>query len=479
MLPVRLSILIPVYNEANSIQAVLDRVVSAPASYFETEQITADLIVVDDGSRDKSYEAVDEFSRAHPEVSLRIIRHVENKGKGAAIRTAITCAQSDFCLIQDADFEYDPLDYPNLLKPLLAGEADVVLGSRFMHGSVRRPLGFWQAAANRLITGATGMAANLALSDVETGFKAFRTSLAQSVPLHGERFGLDPELIIQFAKRHARFAEVPITYRGRTAEQGKKIAAWDGLYALDSIFRTWLFSAAHSDPAANMLAAMSGAKHFNHWMADTIAPWVEGEVLELGAGIGNLTLLLSSGEHRYVATDTDQEALFELRSRIDYRPNIEIATFDFSLTEDVERFHESADTVICLNVLEHVEDDRAALRNIRCCLRPGGKAIVLVPQDPELFGSLDEVLMHKRRYTRDELQEKMCAAGFEVGQITDFNHATWPGWVLNSRVLRRRTLSRVQLYIFDTLVPILRRIDHKLPWPATSLIAIGTRDASQ
>lgn len=478
MLPVRLSILIPLYNEANSIKAVLNRVVSASSAYFEAENVRADLIVVDDGSDDNSHQAVEEFSRSNPDLPMLLIKHDKNRGKGAAIRTAIAHAQSDFCVIQDADFEYDPADYPKLLKPLLRGEADVVLGSRFMHDSFLRPLGFWQATANRVITLAAGMAANLALSDVETGYKAFRTSLAQSVPLRGERFGLDPELIIQFARRHARFAEVPISYRGRTAEQGKKIGPWDALNAFGSIFRTWLSSASHRDGGADMLAAMSGASRFNQWMADTIAPWVKGEVLEIGAGIGNLTLLLSSGEHRYVATDMDQEALSELRSRIDYRPKIELATFDFSVTEDVERFRESADTVICLNALEHVENDREALKNIRCCLRPGGTAIVLVPQDPRLFGSMDEVLEHKRRYTKEELHEKMSTAGFRHAQIIDFNRVTHPGWFLNSRLLRRRSISRTQLRLFDLLVPIWRRLDNKLPWPANSLIAVGMIDAS-
>lgn len=242
MLPVRLSILIPVFNEANSIKAVLDRVVNAPAAFFEAQHVLAEIIVVDDGSSDKSCAVIEQFAGAYQEVELRLIRHASNAGKGAAIRTAIAYAQSDFCIIQDADFEYDPADYPKLLKPLIADEADVVLGSRFMSDGARRPLGFWQAVANRSISMAAGIAAGLDLSDVETGFKAFRTSLAQSVPLRGERFGLDPEIVIQFARRHARFMEVPISFRGRTAEQGKKIRAWDAVHAFSCILRTALLS---------------------------------------------------------------------------------------------------------------------------------------------------------------------------------------------------------------------------------------------
>ena len=439
-------------------------------------EISAEVIVVDNGSRDQSGEVVEEFGRAHPEVMLRLIRLAENAGKGAAIRKALDSAQGEFSIIQDADFEYDPGDYPQLLKPLLAGEADVVLGSRFLFGKQRRPLGFWQAVVNHLISAVAGVATGLALSDVETGFKAFRTALAQSLPLRSNTFGLDPEIVVQFAKRRARFVEVPIHYRGRTPEQGKKIRALDTLDALGTILRTWSFSAAHKDAGAQILATMSRAKRFNRWMADTIAPFVKGEVLELGAGIGNLTMLLASGERKYVATDTDEEALFELRARMEYRADVESAHFDFSNNEEVERFTQSADTVVCLNVLEHVGDDREALRNIRKCLRPGGRAIVLVPQGPELFGSIDEVLEHKRRYTRAELLEKMTGAGLRVETVIAFNRATRPGWYLNSRVLRRKTISGVQLGVFDLLVPILRRVDRYLPWDANSLIAIGVVD---
>jgi len=473
MPPVRVSILMAVYNEANSIRAVLDRVVAAPASYFDEEQITLELIVVDNGSQDKSPQVVEEFSRTHPGVALRLIQLSKNDGKGAGIRIALAQAQSDFCVIQDADFEYDPADYPKLLKPLLAGDADIVLGSRFMSDLARRPLGFWQAIVNRLINTATGVVVDLALSDVETGFKAFRTSLAQSVPLRGDRFGFDPELVIQFAKRRARFLEVPITYHGRTAEQGKKIRPWDTVDALWTIVRTGLFSPAYKDAGAHILATMSRAKRFNAWMADTISPWIKGEVLELGAGIGNLTMLLSSDCVRYVATDTDQEHIFELQSRMEYRANIEIAPFDFTSAQEVERFRHSADTVVCLNVLEHVEDDVTALANIHRCLRPGGAAIILVPQDPKLFGSIDRVLEHKRRYTREDLSNKMTIAGFRVAEIIEFNRATRPGWYLNSCILNRTTISPTQLRLFDLFVPLWRRIDHKLPWPSNSLIAIG------
>lgn len=473
---IRLSILVAMYNEANSIQTILERVAEAPASYFQQAGICPQLIVVDNGSRDNSHAIVEAFAHAHPEVSLQLLRLPENKGKGAGIQTALAQAQSDFSIIQDADLEYDPADYPALLQPLIAGEADVVLGSRFLVGDSYRPLAFWQARVNRFISGIAGLVTSVDLSDVETGFKAFRTSLAQSVPLESDTFGIDPELVIQFAKRRARFVEVPIHFRGRTPEQGKKIRAADTFDAIATIFRARFFTPPYKDPGSRILATMLRARRFNGWMADTISPFINGDVLELGAGIGNLTMLLATGAHRYLATDTNPEPLFELRSRLKYRPDIEVEPFDFSNAKEAERFHQSADTVVCLNVLEHLEDDHTALTNICNCLRPGGRAIVLVPQGPELFGRLDEVLQHKRRYRKDELAEKMQAAGFRLEQIIEFNRATRPGWFLNSRILRRSTISLLQLKAFDLFVPLWKRIDRSLPWPSNSLIAIGAVD---
>lgn len=224
-----------------------------------------------------------------------------------------------------------------------------------------------------------------------------------------------------------------------------------------------------------MLRAMEDARRFNQWMADTIRPFMGDDVLEIGAGIGNLTKLLCPGRTRYVVSDIDSSYLSHLRSQLQNLPNVTTAVCDLQNSGDFEPFRGSMDTLVCLNVLEHIEDDRRGLRNIHASLKPGGRAIVLVPQGAAAFGTIDEVLGHCRRYSQAELEQKMKAAGFRIERMLKFNRVTYPGWILNGRILRRRTLSRLQLHTFDLLVPFWRRIDPFLPWPPTSLIAVAIK----
>jgi 2-polyprenyl-3-methyl-5-hydroxy-6-metoxy-1,4-benzoquinol methylase len=293
-----------------------------------------------------------------------------------------------------------------------------------------------------------------------------RTSLLQSIPLRSSGRGWQIELPIKLAQRHSRIRRLPIG-------SGKKASPRWGFW---TAWRTRLFLDNYTDPAAAMLGKMARAKRFNRWMAETIRPFIKGHVLEIGAGIGNMTELLCGSCERYVATDTAGEHLRELAARLTDAPGLTIEVCDAADPEHYRTFTGTFDTVICLNVLEHIPDDRATLLNIRSALRPGGRAIILVPQGPHAFGTLDRVLWHRRRYSKAELESKMHEAVFRVEQIIEFNRVTYPGWILNSRILRRRTLSGTQLRLVDLLVPFWKKIDARLPWPPTSLIAIGMKD---
>jgi glycosyltransferase involved in cell wall biosynthesis len=467
------SILVPLYNEHEFVAVLLERVIAARLP----PGISREIIVVDDASTDDSVAAVLDVALRFPDV-IRVVRFQKNRGKGAAVRRAIEEARGELCIIQDADLEYNPNEYPQLLQPLLDGVADAVYGSRFAAGSRRRALYYWHSLANRCLTGLANVVSGLNLTDMETGYKAFRTSLFKSIPLRCDRFGFEPEITIKIAKRHARVYEVPISYEGRTYQEGKKIGFADGLQAVWAILRFGLTSDLYKDPGSEILDAFSVAPRFNQWMADTIRPFLGSRVLELGAGMGNLTRPLSLGRDRYVASDLDTEHLERLQVTLKHRTNLEVHTGDAVRLEDFVRFHGSMDSVVCLNVIEHVDDDVACARTMRSVLAPNGRAIVLTPNGPGLYGSLDDVLGHRRRYEPDGLKKVLESAGFVVEKVMGFNRISSPGWYFQGKLLRRSRIGRLSLRLFDAGVFMWRRIDRVLPFPPVSLLAIARNPVS-
>jgi glycosyltransferase involved in cell wall biosynthesis len=465
-----LSVLVALFNEEELVATALDRVLKAPLP----EGMRLEVIVVDDGSTDRSPQIVEELAHQHPEIELH--RHSVNCGKGAAIRTAIQRARGEFAIIQDADLEYDPRDYQTLLEPLLEGAADVVYGSRFQGSGRRRVLYFWHSFANRVVTTLCNMAADLNLTDMETCYKAFRLRFIRTIPIRCNHFGIEPEITIKFAQRQARIYEVPIRYNGRTYEEGKKIGFWDAIQALLIIFRYWLSRDIYIDRGARILDTLAHTPRFNQWMAEVIQPFIGPRALELGAGIGNLTQHFSKGRLSYVATDIDAEHLARLHTRYQARPNLQVRHCDLTVAADFVPFIGQMDTVICLNVVEHVLDDKLALKQIASAVKKGGKAIVLVPQGQSVYGTLDEVLGHHRRYSEEELRGKMEEAGLRVERIIPFNRVTRPAWYLNGRLLKKRGFGRVQLWAFDRLVWLWRVIDRFLPWDSVSIIGIGVKN---
>jgi glycosyltransferase involved in cell wall biosynthesis/phospholipid N-methyltransferase len=471
-----LSVLIPLYNEEEFVRELLSRVVAAPLP----EGLHRELIVVDDGSTDESAATVEDFIASGPRaagetVPIRLIRHPKNRGKGAAIRTAIQAATGQYSIIQDADLEYDPREYRKLLGPLLSGEADVVYGSRFMASGERRVLYYWHSLANRILTTFCNVVADLNLTDMETCYKAFRTSFAQTIPIQSDRFGIEPELTVKFARRKVRIYEAPISYHGRTYDEGKKIGPGDALEAVWVILRSRFTSKLYVDAGHSTLDSLSFASKFNAWMADTILPFTGRRVLEIGAGMGNMTRHLCPRRKLYVATDVNSDYAAHLRNIFRHRPSVCVRTLDATKAEDFLDFERRMDTVVCLNVLEHIEDDAAALKSIRTLLEPDGRLILLVPNDPEAYGTIDREIGHYRRYTPAHLRTLLADSGFEVEQILRFNRISMPAWRFTGQVRKARTISRFALRIFDKFVWLWRMIDSALPWEPASIIAIARR----
>ena len=230
----KLSVLIPVYNEERTLEEVVRRVRSI--------EIPKEIILVDDGSKDRSREILTRLQQQSegapdPLNEVRIFLQPSNQGKGAAIKVALDHARGDVIIIQDADLEYDPQDYPALLEPIERGLADVVYGTRFAGGGAHRVLFFWHSLGNRMLTLVSNMLTNLNLSDMEVGYKMFRAEVLKSIKLESKRFGFEPEVTLKLAKKGYRFYEVPISYHGRTYQEGKKITWKDGVSALYYMLR--------------------------------------------------------------------------------------------------------------------------------------------------------------------------------------------------------------------------------------------------
>jgi glycosyltransferase involved in cell wall biosynthesis len=231
---VKLSVLMPVYNEERTLEEIVRRVCAVP--------MPKEIILVDDGSRDRSREILTRLQEENQRAAgspntLKVFFQAHNEGKGAALKVAIDHVTGDVVIIQDADLEYDPKDYPSLLEPIQAGIADVVYGTRFAGGGAHRVLFFWHSMGNRVLTLLSNMLTNLNLSDMEVGYKVFRAEALKSIELKSKRFGFEPEITMKLAKKRYRFYEVPISYHGRTYEEGKKITWKDGLAALYYMIR--------------------------------------------------------------------------------------------------------------------------------------------------------------------------------------------------------------------------------------------------
>ncbi|MEW5800938.1 MAG: glycosyltransferase [bacterium] len=469
---VSLSILMPVYNEVYTVGECLRRVLSVRSDFISELEI----IVVDDGSTDGTREILRELAGEHREIIL--IEQKTNQGKGQAIRTALSRASKDICLVQDADLEYNPNDYEKLIIPFVKENADAVFGSRFLVGDYCRLLYFRHALINRFLTFLADLITDINYSDIETCYKAVRTRLLKSIPIRSRGFGIEPELSIKLAKRKAVIFEVPISYAGRTKEEGKKIGWKDGVNALYTLVKFWLLNDIYQkeEYGSAILDSLSHAPNFCRWMADTIRPYVGEYVLEIGAGTGNLTSHITP-RRRYLASDINLNYLDYLKNYSLYKPYMEVKYIDLTKEEDFAPYQEQFDTVICLNVLEHIEDDSAGLSNIYRALRPGGRAIVLVPHGAWLYSSFDKVLGHYRRYADAQLQEAMTRTGFcQTELITSFNRIGVPAWVLNGKILQRKHFSPVQIKILNTFQGILRRVNAFLPWHGLSTIAIGYKE---
>jgi phospholipid N-methyltransferase len=460
----------PVYNERAFVRRSIERVFHAPLPYhFELE-----IVVVDDCSTDGTSDVLQQIALEYPN-AIRLFRQTENQGKGAAIRRAVSEMQGDIAIIQDADLEYDPDDYARMLAPIIEGQADVVYGSRFAGSPRRRVLNYHHALGNMFLTHLSNLFTGLNLTDMETCYKAFRADLLRTIPIRSNRFGLEPEITAKVARRHCTVYEVPISYFGRTYAEGKKINWKDGLQAIYVIIKFFLIDDCFHTPIGHSFSReLSSTRQFSEWIVNVIEPYLGNRILEIGAGIGNISRQLPKREFLTIS-DYDDEYITLLNQAFRHYDYIQIVKLDISNDDGFEALAAQHSSVVCLNVLERVEDDVAALRRMNSLLQPGGRLIIMVPQHRWLMSNMDKKLGRYLRYTAPELTDKIELAGLNVTKVFNFNKLGILGWLINNRLRGRTTFGRFQLKIFDSLVPIMSRIERWLPLPGLSLILIATK----
>jgi glycosyltransferase involved in cell wall biosynthesis len=466
-----LSVLMPVYNEIRTLERIVQAVLAAPID------LEIELVIVDDGSTDGSRELLREL--AGRDRRIRTLFHERNAGKAEAVRTAIRAMTGDLAIVQDADLEYSPQDYPVMLRPVLDGLADAVFGSRFLAGRHRRVMYFWHTLVNNVLTLVCNMLNDVNLTDMETGYKLVRADVLRGIPLTAQGFAFEPELTTKLAQWGLRLYEVPISYAGRTYAEGKKIGWTDGLAALWALLRyRFLDRRFTTHEGFFILQSIRSAKRFNTWMVDRFRRFIGNRVLEGGCGIGNLTELLLDRE-RLVCLDNDPFYVEVIRRRYGHLANM--AAHDMSLTEiaDSSLRDERLDTVVCINVLEHIEAEEDVLRGFHDVLEAGGHAIVLVPAHPWLYTGVDKALGHCRRYTAASLRERMEAAGFEVVSCEGFNRLGTLGWFVSGKMLGKTTITPGQMKLFEWLMPLARLLERLPILPHLSLVAVGRKPMRQ
>ena len=463
----KLSVLMPVYNEARTLRTIVRRVFDAPVD------AELEIVAVDDGSTDRSWEILEELAASDHRIVA--VRQLANQGKGAAIRTAIEQMTGDIAVIQDSDLEYDPAEYPRLIKPIVDGRADAVFGSRFASSPERRVLFYWHSLGNKALTWLTNVLNDLNLTDMETCYKAVRADILKSLRLRSNRFGIEPEITTRLVQWGARIYEVPISYHGRTYQEGKNIGWRDGLHAIWLLFKYRFVDVRFSERHGHVTLENIGATpSVSRWLLEQIGGHLGDRVFEAGSGTGNITKLLLD-KQRLVSVDVDPFCAESVDRQYGHLENVSVMVGDL---EDAGLYRklegEDFDTVLCINVLEHLDHPELAVKGFLDLIDDQGRLVILVPAHSWLYSEVDRAIHHRQRFSEAGLRGLLEGAGLTRVEIVQFNRLGIVGWGVN-KWLKRKSISRLQMYLFAAMLPIARLVERIRPIPGLSLIAVARR----
>jgi SAM-dependent methyltransferase len=366
------------------------------------------------------------------------------------LKGAIGRVEADITVVQEPDRGYTLDSLTGLLAPIHQGRADVVIGCREKRGVGEAALGRFAAWVSEA-----------RLSDPLSGQRAFRTDVLRDVALNSSGPAVSAELLVKLAAQRYRFVEVPIPGGPRQGpqvllEQAGKLLA----------YATTTNDADNAHEGYNTLARMeAGAPNYNAWLGRKFEAHAGRRVLEIGAGIGTITELLAPGREKVVALEVDDFYVTRLKNRFRDRANVVPLKSDLALADFRALRAERFDTIVLSNVLEHIEDDAGAVRRFAQIVQPGGRLLVLVPALPALFGAMDEAVGHFRRYTMPSLRAVLTSNGFSIERLEWMNLVGIPGWLVNSRLLRRRSMPPLQLRLYDQVAPLLAAAESKVRLP--------------
>lgn len=449
----KLSVLMPVYNERWTLRAIVDRVLASPVP------LEIELVIVDDCSADGSWELIQDLAAG--ECRIKAIRHAQNAGKGSAIRAAISQMTGDIAVVQDADLEYDPQEFPALVAPILEGKADAVFGSRYA-GTTRRVPHFWHTQVNRFLTLVCNVLNGLLLTDMETCYKVVRADILRQLHLKSKTFTLEPELTARLAQWGARIYEVPISYAGRSQLEGKKIRPIDGLKAIGEMLRCRFIDRQFTTHSTlGTLKACDQARGCHRWIYDQMREFVGQRVLHMNCGIGSLSGFFFN-KQRLILAETEPLSAAALEQRFARRENLAIERASIANGFDVERWRrEEIDTILWADWT----GQGASLGLVHQChnlIAAGGHCIYLLPVPSQaITGNAAQLLVQ---------------AGFEIVSTRSLGRA--PRWLAPIFPPAPAGLARRISWV-ERLLPIVRFTDRWLAGDETFQLIVARKRAGQ